>query len=267
MVHTDTDPWDGKYAWSTSAVKYFTVPRYTEYEYDDIRAYPYQLDAFFPFFIQVTGDGTVSFDDANKALKAPARYAEEPEREVFVDFQLSNSNGQTDVAGLTISDQYSDAFDMNDKEKTIQNGNSAMKVYTLVGEYRTAFNALTEATAALPIPVGYIAPTAGTYRFAKLENADYSEVEHLWLTDYTQSNLVDLLTESFYEFTTEAGRIENRFAINATLKPKQETPTGTEQWNAENERPVKFIWQDKMYILRGGVIYDATGKKVKEINK
>lgn len=267
LVPTDTDPWDGKYAWSTSAVKYFTVPRYTEYEYDDIRAYPYQLDAFFPFFIQVTGDGTVSFDDANKSLKAPARYAEEPEREVFVDFQLSNSNGQTDVAGLTISDQYSDAFDMNDKEKTIQNGNSAMKVYTLVGEYRTAFNALTEATAALPIPVGYIAPTAGTYRFAKLENADYSEVEHLWLTDYTQSNLVDLLTESFYEFTTEAGRIENRFAINATLKQKQETPTGTEQWNAENERPVKFIWQDKMYILRGGVIYDATGKKVREINK
>ena len=267
LVPTDTDPWDGKYQWATSNVKYFTVPRFTEYEYDDVRAYPYKLDAFFPFFIQATGDGTVTFDDANKTLKAPVRNAGEPVREVFVDFQLSNSNGQSDVAGLTISNQYSDAFDMNDKEKTIQNGNSAMKVYTLVGEFRTAFNALTEATAALPIPVGVIAPAAGTYRFTKLEDADYTEVEHLWLTDYTQSSLVDLLVEPFYEFTTEAGRIEDRFAINATLRPKQETPTDIDGTSEEIDQPRKFIWQDKMYILRGGKIYDSTGKLVKVINK
>ena len=267
LVPTDTDPWDGKYQWATSNVKYFTVPRYTEYEYDDIRAYPYKLDAFFPFFIQVTGDGTVSFDDANKALKTPARYVGEPVREVFVDFQLINSNGQSDVAGLTISDQYSDEFDMNDKEKTIQNGNNSMKLYTLVGEYRTAFNALTEATAALPIPVGIIASSAGTYRFAKLEDADYSEVEHLWLTDYLQSRYVDLLVEPFYEFTTEAGRFEDRFAINATLAPKQDTPTDIDGTSEEIDQPIKFIYHDKMYILRNGVLYDATGKKVSEINK
>ena len=267
LVPTDTDPWDGKYQWATSNVKYFTVPRYTEYEYDDIRAYPYKLDAFFPFFIQVTGDGTVSFDDANKALKTPARYVGEPVREVFVDFQLINSNGQSDVAGLTISDQYSDEFDMNDKEKTIQNGNNSMKLYTLVGEYRTAFNALTEATAALPIPVGIIASSAGTYRFAKLEDADYSEVEHLWLTDYLQSRYVDLLVEPFYEFTTEAGRFEDRFAINATLAPKQDTPTDIDGTSEEIDQPIKFIYHDKMYILRNGVLYDATGKKVREINK
>lgn len=263
LVPTDTDPWDGKYQWATSNVKYFTVPRYTEYEYDDVRSYPYKLDAFFPFFIQVTGDGTVSFDDANKALKTPARYAGEPVREVFVDFQLNNSNGQSDVAGLTISDQYSDEFDMNDKEKTIQNGNNSMKLYTLVGEYRTAFNALTEATAALPIPVGIIAPTAGTYRFAKLEDADYSEVEHLWLTDYLQSRYVDLLVEPFYEFTTEAGRFEDRFAINATLAPKQDTPTDIDGTSEEIDQPLKFLYRDKIYILRNGVIYDATGKQVK----
>ncbi len=265
LVPTDTDPWDGKYQWATSNVKYFTVPRYTEYEYDDVRSYPYKLDAFFPFFIQVTGDGTVSFDDANKALKTPARYAGEPVREVFVDFQLNNSNGQSDVAGLTISDQYSDEFDMNDKEKTIQNGNNTMKLYTLVGEYRTAFNALTEATAALPIPVGIIAPTAGTYRFAKLEDADYSEVEHLWLTDYLQSRFVDLLVEPFYEFTTEAGRFEDRFAINATLAPKQDTPTDIDGTSEEIDQPLKFLYRDKIYILRNGVIYDATGKQVREI--
>lgn len=259
--------WTGKYIWSDSDVKYFTIPRFTEYEYDDVRAWPYKLEPFFPFFIQATGDGTISFSGSNKALKMPSFYAEQTAREVFVDFQLQNAEGKTDVAGLTISDQYSDAFDMNDKEKTIQNGNNSMKVYTLVGEYRTAFNALTEATAALPIPVGIIAPTAGTYRFAKLEDADYSEVEHLWLTDYTQSSLVDLLVEPFYEFTTEAGRFEDRFAINATLAPKQDTPTDIDGTSEEIDQPIKFIYHDKMYIMRGGVIYDATGKRVREINK
>lgn len=266
LVPSSVVPWDGKYVWSSSNVKYFTIPRYTEYEYDDVRAYPYKLDAFFPFFIQATGDGTLSFDDANRALKAPTRYVEETQREVIVDFILQNASGKQDLAGLTICDNYSADFDMNDKEKTIQNGNSVMKVYTMVGEYRTAFNSLPEAAAAQPIPVGYIAPAAGNYSFS-LQGGDFSQVEHVWLTDYTESSTVDLLNGIPYQFETAAGTFNERFALNVILRSQQETPTGTGQMEAESDQPQKFIYQEKMYIMRGGVIYDATGKKVCEINK
>lgn len=257
--------WTGKYKWADSDVKYFTVPRYTEYEYDDLRAGSHKLDAFFPFFIQATGDGTITFSGSNKTLKMPSFYAETKEREVFVDFQLENAEGKTDVAGLTISDQYSADFDMQDKEKTIQNGNATMKVYTLVGEFRTAFNSLPEAVAALPIPVGYIAPIEGKYNFSLVEG-DYSEVEHVWLTDYMESETVDLLLGTPYEFETEAGAFDERFAITVILKEKSSTE-GTAEIDEELDVPQKLIWQDKMYILRGGVVYDATGRKVGEINK
>ena len=268
LVHHPGDPWNGTWDWSESTVKYFTIPRYTEYEYDDVRAYPYKLDAFHPFFIQVTGDGTLSFAASNKALKAPSRYAQKMEREVFVDFALKDNDGKKDEAGLTISNQYSEAFDMNDKEKTIQNGNATMKVYTMVGDYRVAYNALPEAAAAQLIPVGYIAPEAGSYKFSRVDGADYSEVEHLWLTDYETSDVVDLLVEDFYAFESAAGQINNRFAINAVLKPEQDnTATGLEDQDSDAAQPMKFIYQDKLYILRGGVIYDATGRRVMEINK
>jgi len=263
--------WDGTYEWATSNVKYFTIPRMTEYEYDDVRAIsagsPVKLEPFFPFFIQVTGDGSVSFNASNRVLKKPSRYAEETPREVMVDFALTNSNGVKDVSGLTISNQYSAGFDMEDKEKTIQNGNASMKVYTLVGEYRTAFNSLPEVAAAQPIPVGYIAPQAGKYDFS-LVDGDYSEVEHVWLTDYNKASVVDLLIDDKYEFETEAGAFNERFAFNVILKAKEEPiGSGVDAVVEDYDMPVKFIYQDKMFIRYQGVIYDATGKRVREINR
>ena len=266
VKHIEGGNWDGTWDWSTNTVKYLTIPRYTEYEYDDVRALNTKLDAFFPFFIQVTGDGTVSMGASNKTLKAPAHFTTTPEREVVVDFALQNSADVTDEAGLNISNQYSAAFDMDDKEKTIQNGLGTMKVYTLVGDHRTAYNSLPEATAALPVPVGYIAPTAGTYKFKLVDGADYSEVEHLWLTDYVGSNTVDLLTGTPYEFETEAGEFKERFAIYVILKPEENTATDLEDLE-DATQPMKFIYRDQLYILRGGVIYDATGRRVSEINK
>lgn len=264
VKHIENGIWNGKWDWKDTDVKYFTIPRYTEYEYDDVRSYPYKLDAFYPFFIQASGDGTVSFSSSNRTFKLPKRYHEEIAREVIVDFSLTNGS-VTDVAGLTISNQYSEGFDMDDKEKTIQNGNAAMKVYTLVGEYRTAFNSLPEAAAALPIPVGYIAPQTGDYTFSMVES-DYSEVEHVWLTDYEMSSTVDLLEES-YEFHTNNGAFNERFTIHVILRPK--VPTGVDNIDADSyfDQPVKFLYRDQMYILLNGVIYDATGKKVREINK
>lgn len=266
VKHMENGVWNGKWDWKDTDVKYFTIPRYTEYEYDDVRAYPYNLDAFYPFFIQVSGDGTVSFTTSNKTLKMPKRYQESTNREIIVDFSLTNGS-VTDVAGLTISNEYSADFDMDDKEKTIQNGNASMKVYTMVGEYRTAFNSLPETAAAQPIPVGYIAPNAGSYKFS-LVDGDYSEVEHIWLTDYDEGSTVDLLTEESYEFQTNSGAFNERFAIYVILKPESPgTLTDAELVEDEYEQPQKFIYRDQLYIFNNGRLHDATGRRVREVNK
>lgn len=262
--------WTGKYVWVTDdKVKYITVPDKMVENYTDVKAKNYVIESFFPFFIQASATGTLTFT-GSKILKAKALFpATVPAREVEIDFTLSDTNGKSDNAGLVVGNDYSPEFDMDDKEKTIVNENF-LKIYTMVGEYRTAYNSLPEATAALPIPVGYIAPAEGKYTFA-LDDEDYSEVDHIWLTDYEKDVTVDLLdaTDYAYEFETVKGTNNTRLALNIVLKPEEIDPivTGMESIDGYGDEPVKFIHQDKIYILYHGVIYDATGKKVKTINK
>ena len=267
MVHHEdaNGNWTGTWDWTTTSdVKYVTIPQKMYDDYSDVRAKNYVLEAFYPFFIQAATPGNLSFTAGSKVLKAPSllRTAVR-EREVDIDFMLSDGNGVSDQAGLTVGNEYSADFDMDDKEKTIVNENY-LKVYTMVGEYRTAFNSLPEGVAELPIPVGYIAPKAGYYFFSMVEG-NYSEVEHVWLTDYETSSTVDLL-DGIYEFQCEKGTNNNRFVLNIVLKTEHDnTATGLDEVEGDSQQPLKFIYQDKMYIRHGGVLYDATGKQVREI--
>lgn len=269
MVHHEdaNGNWTGTWDWTTTSdVKYITIPQKMYDDYTDVRVKNYELEAFYPFFIQAKTTGNLSFTSGSKILKAPSLFrAAVAEREVDIDFLLTDANGTSDQAGLTVGNEYSEDFDMDDKEKTIVNENY-LKVYTMVGDYRTAFNALPEAAAALPIPVGYIAPNAGMYTFS-LVDGSYAEVEHVWLTDYETSSTVDLL-EGAYEFETAKGTNNARLVLNIILKPEShDTPTGWEEIDETDDGPTKFIYQDKMFIKQNGVIYDATGKRVREINK
>lgn len=271
----DNGNWNGKYDWATSyKVKYFTIPQYTYDEYFDVRAMPYKLDAFYPFFVQVSSGteaspASLTFGTANRALKMPKRYSyKTAPREVFVDFSLTDEHEHSDVAGLSISDIYSAGFDGDDKEKTIVNGTQFMKVYTLVEEYRVAFNSLPEDEAAQPIPVGYIAPEAGYYTFALPEDMDDSEIEYVWLTDYEKTTQTDLLTED-YRFYSVSGQFEDRFAIHAILKNKGTTVDIEEVGigNGQTEAPLKFIYQGQIFIMLRGAIYDITGRRVSIISR
>lgn len=271
----DNGNWTGAYNWDTEhKVKYFTIPSYTTEDYKDVRSVPYKLDAFYPFFVQVNSGTEASpaslvFATANRALKLPKRYSilAQP-REVMIDFTLTDENDNSDVAGLDISDEYSAAFDSDDKEKTILGGENYMKVYTIVGAYRVAFNSLPEINAAQPIPVGVITPSAGYYTFSLVEDLDVTEVEHVWLTDYEKSSQTDLLLED-YSFYGTPGQLEDRFAIHAVLKNKG-TTVDIEEVGADDviaDKPLKFIYQGQIYIILRGVIYDITGRRVMQINK
>jgi hypothetical protein len=107
-----------------------------------------------------------------------------------------------------------------------------MKIYTLVGEYRVAFNSLSESAAEQPIPVGVITPASGYYTFSLTEDLDLSEVKHVWLWDYEQSSQTDLLVED-YQFYGTPGQLDDRFAINVILKRVSEITTDVDMINLE----------------------------------
>ena len=96
------------------------------------------------------------------------------------------------------------------------------------------------------------------------------ELEGVYLIDYANGDRITNLIEENYIFEAEAGTISNRFAINAKVG-KHNIPTDIDIINAggdlNSSKPLKFVWNDKVFILHNGVIYDSTGKKVREINK
>ncbi len=272
----DKGNWTGKYVWFGERVKFFTIPSYTTEDYKDVRSTPYKLDAFYPFFVQVNSGteaspASLTFGTENRSLKMPKRYSiSAQQREIMIDFTLSDDNDNSDVAGLDISNEYSSGFDSDDKEKTILGGEKYMKVYTIVGDYRVAFNSLPEESAAKPIPVGVITPEAGYYTFSLLDGLDVSEVDHIWLYDYEKTMQTDLLVDD-YRFYGTQGQLDDRFAISVILKADEDPGISTQMDDAmiesSHDQPQKFIYQGHLYILYHDVIFDATGKKVSEINK
>lgn len=101
-------------------------------------------------------------------------------------------------------------------------------------------------------------------------SSEIANLEGVYLIDYANGDKITNLIEDDYFFDGEAGTISGRFAINAIVG-EHKTPTGVDAVSAgadlNSDKPFKFVWHDKVYILTKAVIYDATGKKVREINK
>ena len=257
LRETGTGPWE----WVSDNYRYVTIPADNGQDYSQEKFSSATLKPFKNFFLQIATSGDLSFALASRQ-NSPTRYLEAQKREVEFEINLANGSHE-DHTGLLIADQYSPAYEINaDLEKMI----GSMSVYTIFGGYNLAYNALSPDDAKQFIPIGYVAPSAGEYTFSLDDNSDVNEIDHIYLTDYQESVTVDLM-EQDYIFMTTSGKNESRFAINATLKEETDTPTDIDIINGggdlDGEKPIKFIYHDKMYILRNGVLYDATGKKVK----
>ena len=263
VPNTNVDPWDGSYMWRDDTYRYVTIPSDDGSENWQSKWTEVTLKPFKNFFIQVGTSGDLSFALASRA-DAPARYMQAQEHEVEFEVLLSSEMSH-DHTGLLLADKYTPAYEINADLEKMEN---PMSVYTLTGGYKLAYNALSPNDAKQPIPVGYIANEAGTYTFQLDERSDVNEVEHIWLTDYELDRVTDLM-EAAYDFTTIVGRNETRFALTVELRSGEEIATdiGNSVDGIDKDGAVKFIWHDKMYILNQGVIYDATGKRVREIDK
>lgn len=220
------------------------------------------LPPFSAVLVQTPATGSLVFDNtsAGKAL-APARYPKAKQRE-FIQLTLSG-NGGMDKTELIIGDydeNYKIGADLVKWHNDAYTSQTAPTLYTFKGENKQAFNARSEEMLK-NIPVGYHATKAGNYTFSL--GKDAAAFEHIWLYD-SEKNITTDLKMSDYTFTTDAGTIDTRFRITASLIDHQEVPTDVEKVNSE-ERIVnskKIIRDGLFYIERDGKIYTVTGQKV-----
>ena len=250
-----------------TSVRYVRIPSDNGEEYTQTRFKDATIKAFHHFFIQVAEDGDFQIAVSNRVQSAPARKQRNGQvlpDEMDIDLLLINGESQTSF-GLTVNDEFSPTFKVGEDMPEDLAG-ATMKAYTLVGTERVTYNGLPYQNAGELIPVGYRAQTNGEYTFSYAGNMYDEYIEHIWLTDYEAPQMVIDLKEEPYTFTTESGVFDNRFVLNVVFKTREVT-TDFEEIDSGQETPQKFIYRDKLYILRRGVIYDSTGKKVREINK
>ena len=278
LVHTDTNPWDGKWQWDnpTTGVRYIVTTDDGQ-NFESQQASTATLKAFKNFFVQIKNGGATSLVipanlRTDKDL-APARYMADVEQDIQLAVDLV-SETRSDKVDLLINDIYTAEFDQ-DGDFTKMMNTTNFNLYGVYPGDNLSFIAVDKTTAAGSIAIGYQVPAAGEYTLQLSERpyvmSDY--VETLLVTDHEVSPEVttDLL-ENPYSFTvTKAETNDARFTVSIKLKENQDTPTDIDIINGGGdlggEKPIKFIYHDKMYILRNGVLYDATGKKVREINK
>ena len=265
--------WDGTYDWVEAPTKYITIMSPEDgTDYAQYVASNTELKPFFPFYMQETaegGEGTITFTLTNRMKKAPAEILAAIVREAFVQIEIVDGDN-IDQTGLYVSDKYSDDIDFDDLEKMFGTATDKVKAWLVHDSKRMAFESMTENRAAGSIPLGYRAPQEGTYTFTINEEISKLDcIENIYLTDYENGVMDYDLLLSDYNFESQSVLYnDTRFTVRIIMKENGEgTVTGVDYIGVQDELPIKFIYQDKIFILHNETIYDATGKKVTTINK
>ncbi len=258
---------EGSYVYGGDPVPYVTVPAYDFAYYSQHKLSDVKLSPEWSFFVQVGTGGTMNFTTAGRQ-QAPAsiaaRNAEERPVKMDVDLILSD-NHSSDQTGIIISDRYTDAYEIGrDLEKLFGSAYN-LSVYTLMEDNTPlAFQALAIRSSMQVIPVGYRAPEQGEYTFRLNEVTSSIDLlneqyEQLVLVDYQTGELTNLLYTD-YTFYSERTQSNSRFAIYAV--PRQNAPTDLPNAIGSDEEVRKVIYNDHLYILRDGNVYNGMGQKM-----
>ena len=268
------DKWTGKWINNGDNLRYLTIPseHFDTYEAKTVRD-AISANALVPgraFFVQLEGEADgVTFAADNRASLMPAlRAANDKPVDIETGIVLSNETLQDEVnfwikAGKTNDYEYN-----ADYPKTPNN--NQFNIYGVHTNGDLSWVATGPEYAAESMPIGYQVPAAGTYMLSLSEIYNSDGLDALYVTDHALSPevTVNIMSEP-YEFSVNQAETNNeRFTVSVRVKAKTENgATGLGNVGADGEQIHKFIYQDKMYILHHGVIYDATGKRVITINK
>lgn len=224
---------------------------------------------FFPFFYQSSASGTLNFG-SELTFRAPASVAarakdesdQQNVRTQWVQLLLTNARGETDETSLYVhpskfTADYDSRYDLS---KMLGDG-VRPQLYTRMACGNLAFNALPDSVATTRIPVEVLPGDAKTLTFRLGTDEYLDRTEAIYLIDEALGTTTNLLY-SDYEWSTEDG-LQNRFYLSIGLQKNSDTTTGINGIsNTAGEGIKKVIYDNKLYILVGNEVYDATGKKV-----
>ncbi len=269
LVHSDTDPWDGKWKNSGDGVRYVTIP---DNHFDNYvaktTATAISDGNFMPgraFFVQIDkGATTLTFAAENRASLMPVLFAK-TEQSVDIETGIVMSDeSKHDEVNFWIKDGKTAEYEYNaDYPKTPNN--SHFNLYGVHEHGDLSWIAISPEIAEGSMAIGYQVPTAGEYRLSLSETYISDKIEQLLVTDHEMSPEIttDLMAEDYIFQVNHAETNNTRFTVSIKIKSGTNTATDIDDIRTDSDHPIKFLYRDKIYILRGGNIYDTTGKQVK----
>ncbi|MEE1096319.1 MAG: InlB B-repeat-containing protein [Paludibacteraceae bacterium] len=273
VIDPATGKWNGKWEWNDETnIRYLTIPsdHFDTYTAKTV-AQSVPLIAGRAFFVQLDGEANgITFAAAKRASLMPALLAENNDKPVDIEtgIVLSNETSQDEV-NFWIKDGKTNDYEYNaDYPKTPNN--NRFNIYGVHTNGDLSWVATSPEYAAQSMPIGYQVPAAGTFTLSVSETYYSENLQALFVTDHEASPEVttNLVDEDYTFYVNQAETNNTRFTVSIILKPdKENTPTGVDNINTKANQPIKFLYQDKIYILRNGMIYDTTGKQVITINK
>ena len=286
LVHTNdaNGNWTGGWHWDEETVKnnqrFLVIPSNDGQSYEAVQASNATLPAFKNFFVQIDSESDVNAlsiprNTPQAQLLAPVRRtAEEIAQDIELAIVLEQDAAHSDQMDFLINEIYSAEFDRNADFTKMLNATD-FNLYGVHPYDNLSFVAMDNNTARGSVAIGYQVPQAGEYilRMSDKPYVMFDKIEALYVTDHEMSPEVttDIMSEPYRFTVANAETNHTRFTVSVILKTEEDDgggDVGTGVDNTTNSNtPCKFIYQDKMYILLNGVIYDAMGKQVQTINK
>ena len=237
------------YEWNSNDNTY-TVQSGTKYNFKAMHAY----------YVQYGGLLHWSLASATPAIVARRTYAEESE-DVELKIELQQNEKMIDQTFVKLSndEEVSANFAFGeDMDKEFNAGKA--NVYTFIEGYiPSAGNALPMSEQTTIVPVGVSIPTAGEYTFAIPDGTEGVGVILVDNVANTRTNLSAL----DYTVNLTTGTHDGRFVLE--ISPIHNATTGIEAVSDEGLEITgarKMIIDQKLYIVKDGKLFDATGKRV-----
>ena len=186
--------------------------------------------------------------------RAPRRTAEEDSDAPTV-LRLAATGESGYVAKIVLLERtdFTDNFDDGWDGRFLAGDEAAPQLYAVTPDGNMAINSIPNIEGTL---LGFKAGEADdlfTFSF------DY-DGEALYLYDTQLQTYTRVLTGNTYAFTTTDNTAHNRFILTRNAPGMA---TGTEPVNNASQVTNKMMIDNHLYIFRGGVLYDATGRMIK----
>ncbi len=254
---------NGQFVKDGTEVPYVTIPNANMSWYEQRRVEDAILSPMYSFFVQIAEGGTMTFTtDGRQQAPAALRASTEQANPSFeADIVILNNQEQVaDHTGLVINDRWTPAYEIGgDLEKMFGNANKTA-IYTLSGNTRLAYNALSYNDALVAIPIGFRAQADGEYTIQLRNTEDIVGVESIELKDLYNNQTTNLLYTD-YTFYSDATQEDSRFVVY--LVPQKNTPTDISTIINGNTENGKIIFNNHLYIIHNGNIYNGAGQMVK----